>query len=277
MRASAFAQRIVGSVFARLSPQLREQVATLVERRFEEIVYRRLANRGFRPGGLIDIGAFRGGWTRMARSIFDNPPTLMVEAQAALIPDLRGFATNTSGVQCAHALLARQFGRAVEFHEMGTGSSMFAEASDVQRTSRMMETETLDRIAAAALPGASDLFVKIDVQGAELEVLSGASETLSRSALVQLETAMLPYNAGAPLLPEVVNWMAEQGWLPIEVSGFSRPSEQLVQVDLLFAPEPSLLRPKYFMFQDDSRSGTDEGYIVDHALPGHTAALRTVA
>ena len=271
MSGSALARRIVGSAFARLSPALREQVATLVERRFEEIVYRRLAARGFRPGGLIDVGAFRGDWTRMARSIFDNPPALMVEAQPALVPALRDFAASTPGVQYENALLARERGRTVEFHEMGTGSSMFAEASDAPRTSRTMTTETLDRVAAAGLPDAGDLFVKIDVQGAELEVLSGASETLSRSALVQLETAMLQYNAGAPMLPDVVNWMAERGWLPIEVSGFSRPREQLVQIDLLFAPEPSSLRPQYFRFQEDDH-GTDDQ--ADRELAGHTVPRR---
>jgi FkbM family methyltransferase len=251
MTRARLAQRAISSVFARLSPGLREHVATLVERRFEDIVYRRLAARGFRPGGLIDIGAFHGNWTRMARTIFENPPALMVEAQEALVPALRAFADSTPGVACAHALLAGECGRRIEFHEMNTVYSLLPEASDVPRTSRTMETETLDRVARAALPDVDELFVKIDVQGAEIEVLSGASETLARAALVQLETAMLPYNSGAPLLPEVVNWMAERGWLPIEVSGFSRPREQLVQIDLLFAPERSPLRPGHFTFKGD--------------------------
>lgn len=248
MTGSTLARRLAASVFARISPALREYVATLVERRYEEIVYRRLAARGFRPGGLIDVGAFQGGWTRMAREIFGDPPGLMVEPQAALIPALEQFAADTPGVHCVNALLASENGRTIEFHEMGTGSSMFSETSDVPRTSRTIETRTLDSVVGETLPGMTDLFLKIDVQGAELEVLGGGAETLSRSALVQLETAMLPYNAGAPLLPEVVGWMAERNWLPIEVSGFSRPREQLVQIDLLFAPEPSSLRPHRFKF-----------------------------
>lgn len=248
MNVDNISRRIAASVFARLSPPMREYLSTLVERRFEEIVYRRLAGRGFRPGGLIDIGAFRGDWTRMARSIFPYSPALMVEPQKKLIPALERYSASEAGLRCVHALLAGDEGREVAFNEMGTGSSMFAEASDAPRTVQRMETATLDRVALAALPDARDLFVKIDVQGAELEVLRGGEQTLARSALVQLETAMLPYNADAPLLPEVTNWMAEHGWLPIEVSGFSRPRDHLVQIDLLFAPEPSPLRPHYFHF-----------------------------
>lgn len=241
-------RRLLTAMFARLAPGAREHLAGLVERRYEEIAYRRLAGRGFRPGGLIDVGAFRGDWTRMARSIFGRPPALMIEAQAALVPALQAYAGGDPGLACVHALLGRDIGREVAFQEMGTGSSMFAEASSAPRKATTMKTRTLDEVAENALAGAADLFLKIDVQGAELEVLRGGRATLNRAALIQLEVAMLPYNSGAPLLPEVVAWMAERGWLPIEVSGFSRPREHLVQIDLLFAPEGSLLRPRYFEF-----------------------------
>ena len=241
-------RRLMESVFARLTPGAREHLSRLVERRYEEITYRRLAGRGFRPGGLVDIGAFRGDWTRMARSIFGRPPALMIEAQTALVPGLEAFAGEQPGLACVHALLGRETGREVIFQEMGTGSSMFAEASNAPRTATAMKTRTLDEIAGHALADPADLFLKIDVQGAELEVLRGGQATLNRAALVQLEVAMLPYNAGAPLLPEVTGWMAEHGWLPIEVSGFSRPREHLVQIDLLFAPEGSPLRPEFFRF-----------------------------
>ncbi len=248
MVSHSIGRRVLSSMFARLSPAIRDHVATLVEQSYEAITYSRLAQRGFRPGGLIDVGAYVGGWTSMARATFGNPPAVMVEPQQKLIPALQQLAANDRNWTCAHALLASEAGHEVVFNEMGTGSSIFSEASNAPRTSYSMTTATLDEVAAAHLPDADDLFLKIDVQGAELEVLRGGNQTLARAALVQLEIALLPYNEGAPLLPEVVAWMSDCGWLPTEVSGFSRPRGQLVQIDMLFAPALSPLRPDYFRF-----------------------------
>lgn len=103
-------------------------------------------------------------------------------------------------------------------------------------------------VVARRLGTVTNCFMKIDVQGAELEVLAGGRSVLSNCSLVQLELAMLEYNEGAPLLPEVVHWMAAHEWLPIEVSGFSRPRDRLVQIDMLFAPTNSDLRPGSFHF-----------------------------
>ena len=79
-------------------------------------------------------------------------------------------------------------------------------------------------------------------------MLAGGTQVLANCSLVQLELAMLEYNKGAPLLPKVVDWMAQNGWFPTEVSGFSRPRDRLVQIDMLFAPKGSELRPTSFHF-----------------------------
>jgi hypothetical protein len=61
--------------------------------------------------------------------------------------------------------------------------------------------------------------------------------------------ALLPYNEGAPTLLEVVSHMDGRGWVPFDLSGFSRPNGQdLAQIDLLFVPRDSPLRQTYFTF-----------------------------
>lgn len=53
-------------------------------------------------------------------------------------------------------------------------------------------------------------------------MLRSGEKSLARSAAVQLEVALLPYNSGAPLFHEVVAYMAEYDLLVTEVSGFDR-------------------------------------------------------
>ncbi|MDR6786894.1 FkbM family methyltransferase [Sphingomonas sp. BE138] len=231
-----------------LSPRARRLWADLVARSAEEVTYGRLIERGFRPDGIIDVGAFDGDWTRMTQRLFGPTPALMVEAQEGKRQVLELLTREKPHVRLALSPLSGKSGERITFFEMGTGSSFMAEASNAPRTERRLTTRTLDEVAAEALPDARELFLKIDVQGAELHVLDGGAATLERCAAVQLETALLQYNQGAPLLPVVTNYMAERGFLPFEVSGFSRPRDVLVQIDLLFARPGTMLRPDRFVF-----------------------------
>lgn len=232
----------------RVSPSLRRYSAELVTRGFEELTYERIFAHGFRPAGIVDVGAFRGDWTRMANRVFGTTPTLMVEAQPAMHSALASVHDDLPNAILASAALGARSGEEVSFYVMGSGSSMLPESSDAAREEIKLVTHTLDEVAGRYLPELSPLFLKIDVQGAELHVLRGGRATLARAEVVQLEIALLQYNQGAPLLPEVIAFMAERDFTPIEVSGFSRLNGYLVQIDLLFARTDSALRPDFFRF-----------------------------
>jgi FkbM family methyltransferase len=222
----------------------------------EEAAYRRLIAKGFRPAGIIDVGAYQGDWTRLAHRLFPDAPILMVEAQEGKAAGLRAICTELENVSFASAVLGSTAGREVTFYEMETGSSYFPEQSNAPRKERTYVTRTLDELAQGF---AAPLFLKVDVQGAELEILAGGGETLSRCELVQLEVALLPYNKGAPTMLEVLNAMDSKGLVPLDISGFSRPNGvDLVQVDILFAQRGSALRPEFISF-DHFAPATPEG------------------
>lgn len=212
----------------------------------EKAAYERLAARGYRPAAIVDVGAYEGNWTRLARSVFPDAPAIMIEAQEGKVSHLQKVCSDLPGTHYVSALLGGSSSDGVLFYEMETGSSFFPEQSNVARVEKVLPMRTLDEVVAG-LDG--PLFLKVDVQGAELQVLRGGTETLGRADLVQLEVAMLPYNAGAPSMLEVMNFMDEAGFVPFDVSGFSRPNDlDLVQIDLLFVPRGSPLRPTYFNF-----------------------------
>lgn len=213
----------------------------------EEQAYRRLLARGWGPKAIVDVGAYHGDWTRLARRVWTATPVLMIEAQQNRRNYLEKLCGEQNDLRFEIAVLAAEAGKSVEFYEMETGSSIFPERSDVPRTVTTLITHTLDEFTVD-LP--DRLFLKIDVQGAELEVLKGGRETLARSDLVQLELPIANYNEGAPELVDVLGYMSERGFTPLDISGFSRPNGvDLAQIDMLFVPTGSSLRRQFFNFR----------------------------
>lgn len=210
----------------------------------ETTAYRRLQERGFAPQWLIDVGAYEGHWTRNARKVFGAVPTLMVEPQAAKRAGLEQLCEELPHTRLVPQVLAAKPGETVTFYEMETGSSFFPERSDAPRTAVDHVTNTLDDVA----PMADNIFLKIDAQGAELEVLAGGQKTLARASLVQLEAAVAKYNEGAPTLREVLGYMEDRGFVMLDMAGRSRIQGYLVQMDLLFVPQDSPLQRDFFRF-----------------------------
>lgn len=220
----------------------------MIQRDYEAPSYRRLQRLGFAPATVFDIGANKGNWSRAFRKDFPECRIVMFEAQEELEPLLAEACREMGNAACHLCLLSDRPQEAVEFFAMGTGSSIRPERSNVERSVRRLPTVTLDAILEREGNIAQPLFVKIDVQGAELDILRGAPETLRQAEWVQLETALLGYNEGAPQIREVIGFMADAGFLATEITGFARPKDHLVQIDLLFARDGSALRPSSFSF-----------------------------
>lgn len=210
----------------------------------ETASYRRMQERGYSPACLIDIGAYEGHWTRTARTVFGSIPTLMVEPQAAKRAGLEALCDELPLTRFVPAVLAARAGASVTFYEMETGSSFFPERSDAPRTAVEYVTQSLDDIA----PSADNIFLKIDAQGAELEILAGGEKTLRCASLVQLETAVAHYNDGAPTLKDVLGFMEQRGFVMLDMAGRTRIQGYLVQMDLLFVPKDSPLQRDFFHF-----------------------------
>jgi hypothetical protein len=117
---------------------------------------------------------------------------------------------------------------------------------------------TLDEVAGrAALEG--PYFLKLDVQGYELEVLRGGTKLLRECGAILMEVALLEYNESAPLVSEVVAFMKERGFVLYDICGQSRREVDgaLFQADLIFVPIESPLRaPKPFWLAEPGAKAT---------------------
>lgn len=102
--------------------------------------------------------------------------------------------------------------------------------------SEVVPISRLDQVAANLLRGRERTFLKIDVQGYELEVLQGATELLTRIVGTQLELSFVPLYEGQALFWDLVDLMRKEGFdiwgiLPGLVDN---GSGRLLQTDVIF-------------------------------------------
>ena len=95
----------------------------------------------------------------------------------------------------------------------------------------------LDNIAQKYFKNNNNLvFLKIDVQGFEKQVLEGASQILSKIHGIQLEMSLVPLYKNQPLYQEIIELMKELGYeLHAVLPGFTDfKSGRLLQMDGIF-------------------------------------------
>ncbi len=239
----------------RLLPvRIREGLLSLIP---EEYLFRRsvmnmpssirnMERNGFHPASIIEIGAYQGDWSRMARRIFPEASIFMVDANQDKDSILSAACREIGRAKHSIALLGPQPAESVNFYVMEAGSSVLFENTSVPRFSRRIPMATLDDLALAWEPIPGPYFIKLDVQGFEIEVLRGAERILAHTEAAQLEVSLLPYNEGAPLLAEVIAFMRTRGFVTYDVCGFCRRESDGTpfMLDLLFVREDSALRSK---------------------------------
>jgi len=202
----------------------------IVEQRRLPFALDRLTARGLELNTVYDIGAHKGEWTRATRKTLKRAKFILFEGNSQHIASLRAV-----GSPYFIALLSSSVKTVQFFATGGTGDSYFAETtglySEVAPTSA--ETTTLDLIVGEyALPKPD--FIKVDTQGSELDVLSGASDCLQHCSLILLECPLVDYNNGAPNIHEYLEFLKNRDFVPFELTETHIVDDILIQADLLF-------------------------------------------
>jgi len=133
---------------------------------------------------------------------------------------------------------------------------------DLFEIERVLPVSTLgldEAIAKYGVPAPS--FIKLDVEGAELEILEGATAALESAVAIKTEVSFLPHRLGQPLASEIASFLLERRFVLMD---FIRPHRwrrysttaapyvgreqipfsagQLSQGDYLFFRDPELLK-----------------------------------
>jgi FkbM family methyltransferase len=198
-----------------------------------------IAGRGFSPRMVIDVGAFEGDWSKLAREIWPQSRILMFEPNVQKQARVSVVAKELSASLFCE-LLGADDGASVSFNVMESGSSVLSERSPLDRT---VENRKLRRLDTLVEESEAPVFIKIDTQGYELEVLKGAQKLLPKVDAILLEVAIIEINEGAPLIDEVLAFLRSLGFVTYDILEFHRrPLDgALNQIDILFVREDSPL------------------------------------
>lgn len=198
-----------------------------------------LKKKKFYPKSVIDIGAYEGIWTLDFLEVFPNATVFMVEAQNNKADILKKIANTHSNIDYAIALLSSQEGVPKLFLENETASEVIKVARDGEKIHTIL-SETLDTLLDIRGIESPD-FLKLDVQGHELEVLKGATKALNHAEVCLLEVLLIDLGSKTPLLAEVISFMDEKNFQAYDISQFMRRpyDKALLQIDLIFVKKDS--------------------------------------
>jgi len=168
-----------------------------------------LKSLSIKPRVIYDIGACVLHWTRHAQKIWPDASIFCFDAS----PAVRRFFHPHQGYI---GPLSDQDGRTVMFYndvDNPGGNSYYKETTGYYDNIKPtpMKTRTLDSVVKQAGWPLADL-IKIDVQGAELDVLKGAENVLSNKPDLIVEAQFTNYNQGAPKFDDVDKFLTDLGY-----------------------------------------------------------------
>lgn len=214
---------------------LREGVAPAQEHRH---VLRRIA-----PAFVVDVGAHKGQFGLAVRAAGLTCPILAFEPQPEVFAstterfksdqsyELRNFALSDQAATQTMQISGHDDSSSLL--EIGEQQAAFFPGREAV-ASIDVAVSTLD----AELDGvemADPALLKVDVQGAELDVLRGAATSLERFTYLYIECSTTEMYVGQPLASEIVAFLFARGFQLSDIGSVTRVAGHgVVQADILF-------------------------------------------
>jgi FkbM family methyltransferase len=161
------------------------------------------------PKVIYDLGACVLHWTNRAVEAWPDAKYFAFEGMREA-----EFLYQEKGIPYHIAVMSDEVGKPVDFHYNPNhpgGNSYYPEGNTSLFKVEKRYTDTLDNVVAERgfpLPS----LIKMDIQGAELDVLKGAEKCLAHADNLILELQHTEYNKGAPLKDEVIKYLKKKGF-----------------------------------------------------------------
>jgi FkbM family methyltransferase len=188
---------------------------------------------------VVDGGASDGVWAAALREGGYGRRIVSVEPEAESYARLELRARDDPLWSCHRAALGARTDKGVLHVARNRQSSsllpMLDRHLDLEPRSGYVANEEVELVRLDDLVGATQerVFLKLDLQGAELDALRGAEETLTATRAVELELSAVPLYEGQALLPDVLSLLYSRGFelIGLETSFRDRATGDLLQAN----------------------------------------------
>lgn len=194
---------------------------------------------------VFDVGANVGQYGHGLRHAGYEGRIVSFEPLAGPFAALERDVADDGGWECVRVALGGEDGTSRMFVAGNSYSSsllpmdaahVVAAPESVTVGTEEVTTARLDSLAPELFADPMGLLLKLDVQGYELEVLRGATSTLARAMVVEVELSLISLYEGQPLYREMIEFLDRAGFdLAVLEPAFSDPqSGHVLQFEAIF-------------------------------------------
>lgn len=218
-----------------------------------------IKSQGFEPTTVVDVGVATD--TEDLYFHFPHARYLLVEPLAEFEPSLQRLCTQLKATYMLAAAGAEDGELEMQVTPDLGGSSLYKTLESIdgayEMKPRRVPQYKIDTMWAA-LELSGPALLKIDVQGAELEVLKGAAKTFGNFEVIMLEVGLIEQYVGQPVFHEYIAFMAERGYVVYDIihTGYAGTG-MLAQIDLVFVKKDG-------QFRQDQRTMIDYSQAANH-------------
>jgi FkbM family methyltransferase len=194
---------------------------------------------------VLDVGAAKGVYAAQLRLAGYRGRIVSFEPLSKPFRKLEKAAADDPGWECIQTALGTEEGTTAINVAGNSDSSSFLQIGDRHLEAapqsayvkeETVEVRRLDSIWDRVVRPDDRPYLKLDVQGFELEVLRGAEGSLPQVAAVQAELSLVPVYEGGPVFREVFDYLEEHGFRLVGLEpGFEdHETGELLQADGTF-------------------------------------------
>jgi FkbM family methyltransferase len=187
---------------------------------------------------FIDVGANKGQFSLLVNSLFPKKNILAFEPIKSEYLIYKKIFNNNRNIRCFNFGLGNKIETQKLYLTKSFDSSSFLKPSKIQnnlfRNTNIVSTETvkIKKLSRFLNKLKKPIFLKIDVQGYELEVLKGAD--LNHIQYIYLEGSYVKLYENQPLIKDIVKYLSNKNFKLISKYNLIKKNNKKIQADFLF-------------------------------------------